>query len=203
MSYSLTFVDTDGTSKMLDVDAVTREGSTSVAEITENPIESGAVVTDHIRVKPDTLTLEFKITNTPIRQPQSHMNGVTSSVGQSANGNASVLTWSGAFNRVVAVEADLLRIQAAGLLWTITSDIRVYSNFLLEQIQANKDDSTGDSADFILSFKLARFVDTRVTNIPQLRRVRPQIPAGQQPTQPPRNSLSYNALHGALTGLGF
>lgn len=57
------------------IDVTLREAPDLSAEVTEHPVEQGADVTDHVRLKPLVLVIEGYVTNQPIELPQSHMNG--------------------------------------------------------------------------------------------------------------------------------
>jgi hypothetical protein len=186
--YSLTWTERDGSLRSLDVDAVLREGNTRTAEVTENPVERGADVADHIRPKTDTLTLEFIISNTPVRAPQTNADGVSGTTQKTNAGT--VLVFSGEFDRVESVFQTLKRVEDAGLKWQIFSGLTVYTDFVLEQVQAERDQKSGSSVKFVCTFRFIRLVATRQVSIPvQRRRVRPTQPRGVQQPEPPRNSV--------------
>lgn len=191
--FTLTWTEKNGELRSLDTDAVLREGSTRIAEVTENPVERGADVSDHIRPKTDTLILEFIITNTPIRVPETNADGVSGTTRKTENGV--VLVFSGEFDRVGSVYQTLKRVCEEGLLWQIYSGLTVYSSFALEQVQAERDQKAGTSAKFTCTFKRVRIVSTRQVSIPvRRRRVRPNQPRGVQQTEPPRNGFVLTLL---------
>lgn len=187
----LRYTETDGTERTLDVDAVVREGETLQSEITEHPVERGAPVADHAYDKLDSLVLEFVITNTPTRVPESHMSGVGGSFRSS--GGAVVLSFDSQFDRVREVETDLRRIKSAALLWNVSTGLRDYNEFIIEQIAIERTEGRGSSAKFTVTLRKFRFVTTSVAAVPhRQRRTRPPVSRGQQPPQPPRASV----LHG-------
>ncbi len=194
---SIQYTERDGTLKLLDVDALVNEGNAAISEVTENPVELGADVADHVRDKSDALTIEFVITNTPTRTVSSHANGVLGSYRDNGKG-AVVLQFDAAFDRVAAVHADLLRVKRAGLLWQVSTPLRTYADFLLEQVQASRDPKTGNSAKFTLNLRRAIFVSTQfVAAPPLLPRTPPRTNNGTQPTQRPRESILHRLLLGA------
>lgn len=187
MTTVITYRELDGTERPLDVDALVREGETLQSDVSEHPVEQGAPVADHVRDKLDSLVLEFVITNTPTRVPQSHMDGVGGSF-RSAD-KAVVLSFDSQFDRVSAVERDLRRVKTAGLLWNVSTALRDYSGFAIEQIAVERADGKGGSARFTLTLRRLNFVTTSVVDVPhRRRRTRPPISRGQQPPQPPRAS---------------
>lgn len=194
---AFSWTELDGRVGTLDVDAVLREGNTEVSEITENPVELSADVTDHIRDKSDTLTIEFVITNTPVEIPQTNAEGVSGAFQKNSNSGGVTLQFSGEFNRVVSVRETLSRVRRQGLKWQVFSAVKTYSDFLLEQIQFSRDQNTGDAVSFVLQLKRVRFVSTRVVSVPvRRRRVIPNQARGTQPPAPPRNSAIYNLVFG-------
>jgi hypothetical protein len=56
----------------IDVSISEQHGSS--AEVTRHPIEDGADVTDHVRILPDTISIEGLVTNQPLEAPGSHSN---------------------------------------------------------------------------------------------------------------------------------
>ena len=56
----------ESSTEVLELEATLEENHEGSAETTDHPVESGADVTDHIRRKPDELTLKGIVSNTPI-----------------------------------------------------------------------------------------------------------------------------------------
>lgn len=187
MTTALQYAERDGTVHALDVDAVLHEANTAISEVSDNPVELGADVTDHIRDKSDAITIEFVISNTPTRVPTSHADGVTGAV-RDNGGRGVVLSFDAQFDRVRAVREDLARVKKLGLLWRIETALRVYEDFLIEQMVVDRDATSGKSAKFTLQMRRAIFVSTRFVAVPVLQpRTRPRTRQGNQPTRPPRN----------------
>lgn len=62
----LSWVDTNGVDHIVKCDAVVGLLDEQTSEVTEHPVENGSVTTDHIIHNPPNLTLEIRISNTPI-----------------------------------------------------------------------------------------------------------------------------------------
>jgi hypothetical protein len=178
-----------GVLRELDVDAVLREGVTSVSEVTEHPVELGAEIVDHVRDKSETLTLEFFVSNTPTRVPRAQAQGTQGAFRQDPETGGVVLQFGGTLDRVRDVEAELRLARSRAWLWRIETALREYPELVLEQVQVSRDERTGDGAAFTCTFKRVLFVSTRVASVPALRRVRPQVNRGAQPVQRPRDTL--------------
>lgn len=184
--------------KLVAADAVMREGTTSSSEVTDNPVEEGANVTDNVRDKDDRLTLELTITNTPIDVPASHMSGVTGTTRDDGKG-AVVLQFTGEFNRRRAVYDDLQRVRKLALRFSIETDLRDYEDFVIESISGDRDATSGSGVKITLQMKRIRFVTTRIVAVPQrLRRTLAPIPLGAHPPVPAREGLAHRAIR-ALT----
>lgn len=65
---------------VIEFDATVRELHTSAVTVTEHPVEKGANISDHVRPELAHLTCEAMVTNHPLRQPASNMQGVTGRV---------------------------------------------------------------------------------------------------------------------------
>lgn len=193
MRTKIQYQETDGTLRNLDVDAVLREGFTGISEVTENPVEGRASVTDHIRDKSRTLTLEFVVTNTPTRVPQTQNQGTTGSFRKDPDTGGVVLLFNGTFDRVRDVfdELELARINR--WLFTVETAQREYGELALEQVQTTRDATTGDAAVFTLTLRRITFAETRAAAVPRLRRQRPVVSQGAQPIRPPRDSVAFSA----------
>lgn len=57
------------------LDVSIEEGYDLQADITDSPVESGADITTHVRVRPEEVTIKGIISNHPIEEPQSHLDG--------------------------------------------------------------------------------------------------------------------------------
>jgi len=203
MTTALQYAERDGTVKPLDVDAVVHEANTAISEVSDNPVELGADVTDHIRDKSDALVIEFVISNTPTRVPSSHADGATGGVRTGAGGDDKgvVLRFDAQFDRVYVVREDLARVKRLGLLWRIETALRIYEDFLIEQLVVDRDAKSGKSAKFTLQMRRAIFVATQFAAVPVLQpRTRPRAAQGTQPTRPAREP-ALRQLANAITRL--
>jgi hypothetical protein len=59
--------DADGNAQTLDVDVVMAATDRRTAKLTDHVVETGAVITDHVVIQPEELTLELVVSQTPLR----------------------------------------------------------------------------------------------------------------------------------------
>jgi hypothetical protein len=61
-----TWQDESGTEHRLDVDVVNSATDERTAQLTDHAVETGSVITDHVVINPETLSLELAVSQTPI-----------------------------------------------------------------------------------------------------------------------------------------
>lgn len=69
----------DGAIRLIDMDAVINENISDTISVSSRPIEGAKSVTDHIRPEGPKFKMTCIVTNTPMGNPLSHMDGVTGS----------------------------------------------------------------------------------------------------------------------------
>lgn len=147
---------------VIDVDAAVSQMHESASEITEHPVERGNSVSDHSRPKPDRLTIEGIVTNTPINLVQRRR--VVSS--QGATIQAVVGTpIDGAEGRAEAAERKLRDLKEKGTLVTVVTRLRTYRNMMIESLQFPQDAHTGDALRFTAQLKAIVIVQNKVTPV--------------------------------------
>jgi len=190
MSATISWTDAAGNALLVELDAAPTQTWESTAEVTEHPVETGSAIGDHVRPANDTISVEGILTNTPVSVPSSQMQGVTRAPGPldlGAVGQATVLKWSGPFDRVTTCRELLRALVKAGLpatLGTGRDSYRFDDNLVLTRFRVTREASTGNAVSVSLDFKQLRIVSTARAPVPSVRRA--QIPAtvGAQPAVP-------------------
>lgn len=178
------------------LDVVEREGYESTAETTDHAVDSGVVLSDHVKRNPDTISLEGMVTNTPIIIPSTHMGGVTASVQPttlSVGGvelKASVLTFSGPFDRVRAVD-EALQALMGGVIVRYTGTLRTVDDLIVTRYRVDRDAQTGDALPVTIELRKVRRAEVRRVAVPAQRRGQPPAPRGAE-AAPPRASVLSN-----------
>lgn len=86
----LSWTDSAGNMVTIVADASITETHDSPAEVTDHPLETGGLTSDHIIKGADALSLEFLISNTPIRDPGDSM--MRGAVGQKSQASLPSMT---------------------------------------------------------------------------------------------------------------
>lgn len=60
------WLDASGSTRTLDVDVVMNANDVREAKLTDHVVETGAVITDHVVIQPEALSLDLVVTQTPI-----------------------------------------------------------------------------------------------------------------------------------------
>lgn len=112
-------------------DAVVNEAHSGEVQVTDNPVERGVDVTDNIRPKPEQITLDVIVSNSPLRQ--------------TLDGNPD--------NPKRASEAFrvLRELRDGGVLVSVVTGLRSYDSMVIQKIDVSRNVKTGQ----VLSAKIA------------------------------------------------
>ncbi len=149
---NVTIKDQETETLILTLDASLSETHAQEAEATDHPVESGSNITDHVRPKPQMLTLEGLISNTPIVNP------FTGSFAQ------------GPFlpdqpGSAEAAHFALKQRLQAGATHIIQTKLDTYSNMLLISKNEPRSAQIGDALQFTLIFKEIRIVFNQTVTV--------------------------------------
>lgn len=157
----------------LTIDATTSVTHNFDAEITENPVESGFKITDHVDVKPRVLNFQGIVSDAPISIEQAAIGNVAGAapglagVGginrTIATGTISAmggLLFNQAGNRVNDALNALLALQEKKILCTIVTGLKSYSNMVLTAFTPTEEPRNGSALVFSATFKEIRVVQS-------------------------------------------
>lgn len=196
----LEWVDATGATGALEIDATPSRAWEIAAEVTEFPVEQGSAITDHIRPLNGTLSLEGVISNTPLVLPSTQMQGVTLApgavtlTGGDGKARATMLQWSGVFDRVKLCDGILAGLVASATPVTLTTPLRSLEGLAIVRYKVDETPESGQALRLTLDFKALRIATTARAPVPAVRRL--QVPA-QRAVQPADNrSFLARALDG-------
>lgn len=162
---------TDGTKGniILVLDASLSETHAQDAEATDHPVEQGANITDHVRPKPQMLTIEGFVSNTPVIDART----------------AKVQFLPDQPGPAEAAHQILKNRLQAGSLHTVQTKLDTYTNMLLISKNEPRNSQIGDSLQFTLTFKEIRIVfNQTITVITKDPQHQPKTDKGKKvPTQ--------------------
>lgn len=153
----------------LDIDVSLSESHEMQSDITMNPVEAGADVTDHIQPKPLALTIEGIQSDTPLQ-----FFGGFQSLLDLVPGNESRSQQAFSF-------FEKLRINRA--MVTVNTGLRSYDNMVLESLTVPRDSKTGQAFRFTAKFKEIRVVTAQVVSLAGPAILQQKTDTGQQTTQ--------------------
>lgn len=128
----------------VSIDASVREVHDSDCTATDNPVEEGADVTDHVTIEPKRLSIEGVITDTPISF------GVVSAVEGAVR---TVGRLFGMGTRSKNAYDKLVALQATRKPFTVVTGLKVYKNMILEKLSVPRTCDTGNSIHFTANMK--------------------------------------------------
>lgn len=131
----------------IPLDAVLQDDNTSTINLTQFPVESGSIITDHRIILPKVYKLR----------------GVISGVNTIGNLNA-LAGFAG--NGTSSVYDELIRLQESAELITITSGLKVYTNLVIKSINAAQDVDTANILIFDVSLEEVLIVNSKSVDIP-------------------------------------
>lgn len=135
MKVKIVTVDTGEEKLLLELDATPSERFSFAQEATEHPIETGADVTDHIRRRPDSLSLEGVVSNKPIvRIDKGDKAAIEAAAGRSAS----------ALQALESLE---------GRTCNVITELRKYVNMVCLTIDVNRTSETADVLAFSATFR--------------------------------------------------
>ena len=145
--YFLTRIDTDTeTRQKFDVSIEEEHGRES--ELTELPVSNGYVISDHLIFKPETLSVEGLITETPLK------------------------LLGGAISDAIGDKVDLSnawknveKLWREGALLKINTGLQVYNNMVCVGLSVPRDATTGHSIRIKANFKELRTSQTEIVNL--------------------------------------
>jgi hypothetical protein len=149
----------------LDIDTTLTEEHTYINDITDYPVEKGANITDNVKQKPETLSIESITSDTPVRFISENFKALTRVDGS----NRSIL----AFNKLLEFAGYSTPRQPGEeptkindpILLTIITGLRVYTNMIISNLTFPVNQTTGQALNYRVSFKKIKYVTTKYSYV--------------------------------------
>lgn len=130
----------------LEIDVTLTENHRYESLVTQNPVENGSDITDHIQLEPVVLNLDGFITNTPIALPED----------------------IDKYQRADDAFQSLLDIRNARTPVDLITGLTVYTNMVLRDLEIPRNRTTGETLRFSATFVQVIIVDTEQVTLPRV-----------------------------------
>lgn len=162
----------------LELDAAITVSPKAEVQVTDHPVEKGGDVSDHARNKPEMLTIEGLISNTPITRDQ----GSRIVTSQGVQFETTALADNPAGVSGYAETAFEILLGMRGKYLTVATERRTYKNMLLTSVEAPQDARTGDVLRFIATFKQIIVSELRTQEVKVARepKAKKKVETGKQ-----------------------
>lgn len=175
----------DESIQQITLDAVTDRVHDSQADITDQAVENGSDTSDHIRAKPETLSLDIVLTDQHIIAYPDFNEGATADVGKiqlTKDQGALVLKHSKPTERSKRVHEELLRCQSEGVLIDVISTKGRFRSMGVLGVSLSESHGKGKGWFIKLDLKRVRIAKTQTasSSVPRLPRGRGGRSAGSQ-----------------------
>jgi hypothetical protein len=145
----------------LTLDASISEQHTSEVEVTEHPVEAGANIADHARVKPAVLTIEGLVSDTPINRSQ--VRRIVESLGVSFESLSLEDVLAGQPGYAQQAFGVLETMRDTAKLVQIVTGLKTYEDMILTSLSVPRNAQSGDALRFTATFKHVRLVTNQTT----------------------------------------
>lgn len=197
MAVTLVFKATKSSIGSVELDASVSETHQGDVDVTEHPVERGANIADHARPKPESITIEGLISNTPLPAPNGQLTKVTSGSAEFDSRSELQPTRSG------QAYADLLALKDRGELLTVVTALRVYDNMILTSLSVPRDARTGQALRFSATLKQVKVVTSQLVKVVAVQKAQPKVKLGKKgtPETPPATRGKSGAKYLKDTGV--
>lgn len=203
-------------------DIVTSESHDHTNEVTEYPVETGVDISDHVRIKPDTVTIVGEITMTPIIATGGGFEGPmvlnvptftpppfsseAAAIGAAASAVkdllfgpppptvVDLLQFPIPIDPITDAHNALLAIQTGRVFCQVVTASHTYANMVITAIGVKRDENSG-VAEFTVTFKSVTTVTSATVSAPKplIPAGAPKVSAGAQ-TPPPAPDAPKNTV---------
>lgn len=144
----------------ITIDATITENHSAEVDITENPVENGAKITDHIQPKADTLRLDAVFADFPLGKQKDQ----------------------GGKGRAVALYQQLKTLQKAATLFEVRTGIERYTSMAIKSMTPMRNKDTKGTVKFSIAFQHVILVDSQTVpvKLTKVAKAQPKSTGGKQ-----------------------
>lgn len=153
----------------IQIDVSVRETHSTAKEISDSPVEVGSDITDHVKKRPDEVTIEGVLSNRP--------SSLIDLAEQETTGETAEKRY-----------ADLLDLVANADTFELVTGLRVYENMVFTAFSVDRDNSTGEVIRFRATMREVEFAKSEtvdvVPNEQDTGKPEPTVDRGPKPKTP-------------------
>lgn len=174
-----TWIFADG-SPAFDFDTVINERHSSILDVTDNPVETGVVISDHAFMKPRSLEIFAYVSDVWLGMRESDedkvgpLNPDKPWLIPAESGDTS--------RRSARAYQLLLGLQASAVPFAVQTGLRVYQNMLCLELEANQDKDTASTLAFRAVLREIQIVGTQTVIYPPRAAGKPTNQASKKTT---------------------
>lgn len=144
----------------IELDALVSEQFSAEVDVTEHPVEKGANISDHARPRPETVTLEGVITNTPAPK-------TTDATTLRTQGDVTFKSRTESVDTEASARAlsKMLALKDGGRLVDIVTGLRTYRSMLMTSLSIPRTAATGEALRFTAVFRQIRQVSSKSVTV--------------------------------------
>lgn len=176
---SISYVADSGKTETVEFDVLEQHGVTHAAKATQYPVETGAVITDHVLQDADVVQFSGLVTNTPLPSGVK----MTDRAGgryQTFEQAAEAEQFKG---RARTAYAALVRAKETGQKVTVDTPLRWCEDMVIENLSVSESLETGDALSFSISARQIRTTSTKTVEAPKIPAAKKKVSKGRQPTK--------------------
>lgn len=153
------FQDADDESIVMEIDAVVNKTPKYIAKMTKNPVEKGSDITDHVELDPIMLSINGKISKTPVgigRQIPDVTGGTAKARKVPTLGNLALF-----FGDRIQQSHDYLEyLHTQRNPFNFVTELKLYENMIMTELSFPSTPDTGDTLDFVCKMEQIEIVDS-------------------------------------------
>lgn len=147
------------------VDAAVSEEHLNDSDVTENPVEDGAKITDHMQIKSKQLTIDGVISDSPL---SADFAGI-SVPSNFHNFAGTVQTTLGRDSRSIDAYQRLVALQEKREPFTVVTGLKQYKNMVLKTLTVPRTAATGKAIHFKAVLREIRIVKSKSVGAPNVK----------------------------------
>lgn len=145
---------------ILEIDATVRQNHRISQSIPQHPVEEGFEISDDVQPKPKTLVLDCIISDIPPQILAAFAQPILDLINGNTRSSSAWTVLKGLVGEMV--DGSTLQPELLGQPFDVVTSLDVYKSMLVEDINLNRSQSTGESISFSISLRQVRIVSSVV-----------------------------------------